>query len=71
MDPPVSVHLFTYRYQGASWILKIKASSAEDAIARVRQLTTAVYDGEQILEVWVGSHRLAALLKKWFAWASR
>lgn len=46
---PFNVYLFTYRYQGAPWVLQIKAASESDAKARLRHLTNATYDGEQLM----------------------
>jgi hypothetical protein len=55
-EVPFSVHLFTYRYEGASWVFQIKAASADDAKARLRHIAhNAVYDGEEVLYVPIPS----------------
>jgi len=41
-------HLFTYRHDGADWVLAIKATDADDARARIGKLAYATYDGVAI-----------------------
>lgn len=41
----MDTHLFTYRHEGAEWVLEIRAASAEDAKARLARLAWATYDG--------------------------
>ncbi len=45
MDADYRTHLFTYRHDGAEWILAIKATDADDARARVGKLAYATYNG--------------------------
>lgn len=41
-----SDYLFSYNYEGDSYVFTIKASSPQDAKARVQRLQWATYDGE-------------------------
>lgn len=45
LEKPFDTHLFTYRHDGAEWILAIKATDAHDARARISKLAYATYDG--------------------------
>jgi|EndMetStandDraft_7_1072992.scaffolds.fasta_scaffold582389_1 hypothetical protein len=38
-------HLFTYRHDGAEWVLAIDATDADDARARIGKLAYATYNG--------------------------
>jgi hypothetical protein len=44
-DAVARTHLFSYRHEGADWLLEIKATSEADARARIAQLCWAHYDG--------------------------
>jgi len=44
-------YLFSYEHAGASWVLEIKAASAQDAQARLRKLHSATFDGEMVAKV--------------------
>jgi hypothetical protein len=46
-------YLFSYEHAGASWVLELKASSAQDAQARLRKLHAATFDGEMVTKVTV------------------
>jgi hypothetical protein len=58
-------HLFTYRHDGAEWVLAINATDAQDARARIGKLAYATYNGVAVgrlpaalsplgvLQVWV------------------
>lgn len=48
MDTEYETHLFTYRHDGAEWILAIKATNADDARARIGKLAYATYNGVAI-----------------------
>ncbi len=41
----LETHLFTYRHDGAEWILEVKATDADDARVRIGKLAYATYDG--------------------------
>lgn len=43
--------LFTYRHDGAEWGIQIRATSAEDAMARLQSLAWAKYNGEVIATI--------------------
>ncbi len=45
VDQEFPTHLFTYRHDGAQWVLQIKARDAEDAKQRLGKLAYATYDG--------------------------
>ena len=44
-EDPFRTHLFTYRHDGAEWVLSIKATDATDARARIGKLAYATYNG--------------------------
>ncbi|WHQ69478.1 hypothetical protein [Methylorubrum extorquens] len=50
MGPPVAEgfqdYLFEYPHDGGTWALKVKASSPEDAQARLKAMAWARYKGE-------------------------
>jgi hypothetical protein len=48
---PFETHLFTYRHDGAEWVLAIKATDADDARARIGKLAYATYDGVAIAQM--------------------
>ena len=78
MNAEYKTHVFRYRHAGAEWQLKIDATDAEDARARIGKLAWATYDGVAvsempialapigILSVWVrnAAVRLIALFKR-------
>lgn len=45
MKDNYETHMFTYRHDGADWVLTIKATDADDARARIGKLAYATYDG--------------------------
>jgi hypothetical protein len=51
MDANYKTHLFTYRHDGAEWVLAIQASSADDARARIGKLAYATYNGTAISQM--------------------
>lgn len=51
MEEKYATHLFTYRHDGAEWILAIKATDANDARARIGKLAYATYDGVAIAQM--------------------
>jgi hypothetical protein len=50
MNAEYKTHIFRYRHDGAEWQLKIDATDAEDARARIGKLAWATYDGIAISE---------------------
>jgi hypothetical protein len=77
MDAEYKTHLFTYRHDGAEWLLTIKATDANDARARIGKLAYATYDGVAvsntplvlapigIISVWV-RNALRTILPRFF-----
>ncbi len=51
MNAKFETHLFTYRHDGAEWVLAIKATNATDARARIGKLAYATYDGVAISQM--------------------
>lgn len=45
MERRYSTHMFTYRHDGAEWIVTLDATDADDARARLGKLAYASYDG--------------------------
>jgi hypothetical protein len=50
MNSPHKTHVFRYRHDGAEWELKIEATDADDARARIGKLAWATYDGVMVSE---------------------
>lgn len=48
MKNELKTHLFTYRHDGAEWVLELKAKDAADARERIGKLAYATYDGELV-----------------------
>jgi hypothetical protein len=44
-------YLFSYQHNGANWAFDIKATSPEDAKARLAKIARASYDGELMASV--------------------
>lgn len=53
-------YLFSYSYEGSSWVVEIKAESPEDAQRRVARLQHAHYDGELMAKLPVPTSALSA-----------
>jgi hypothetical protein len=51
--------LFSYRHAGAEWNLEIRATSEEDARARIDRLQYATYEGELVAKVPAAAGLLA------------
>lgn len=51
MNAEYQTHLFTYRHDGAEWVLAIKATDADDARARIGKLAYATYDGVAVAQM--------------------
>lgn len=51
MLAPARTHLFSYRYEGADYVVEIPAASADEAKQRLSQLAWARYDGELIAKI--------------------
>lgn len=53
MAPKVEfkTYLFSYQHEGSSYVLELKADSAEDAQRRIGRLQYAHYDGELIAKI--------------------
>lgn len=45
MERSYETHMFTYRHDGAEWMLTVQAIDADDARARIGKLAYASYDG--------------------------
>ncbi len=54
-DVDFKTYLFNYYHDGAEWGLQIKASSLEDAKARLARLGYATYQGEVMMTISVPS----------------
>jgi hypothetical protein len=63
-DRPFETHLFTYRHDGADWILAIKATDADDARARIGKLAYATYNGVAVAEM-SAAHAPIGILSVW------
>ena len=51
MKEAFKTYLFSYEHAGSTWVQEIKASSAQDAQARVRKLHAATLDGEMVAKL--------------------
>lgn len=51
MNSKFETHLFTYRHDGAEWVLAIKATDVIDARARIGKLAYATYDGVAVSQM--------------------
>jgi hypothetical protein len=47
----MQTHLFSYKHDGAEWLLEIKANDEMDAKARLSRLAFASYDGVLVAKV--------------------
>ena len=45
MERTYQTHMFTYRHDGAEWMLTLQATDANDARVRIGKLAYATYDG--------------------------
>jgi hypothetical protein len=63
MNETFKTYLFSYEHAGSTWVQEIKASSPQDAQARVRKLHAATLDGEMVAKLTMPavSWRSAAL----------
>ena len=50
MNASFKTHVFRYRHDGTEWELKIDATDATDARARIGKLAYATYDGVVVSE---------------------
>lgn len=57
----MQTHLFSYRHDGAEWVLEIKANNEMDAKVRLGRLTFASYDGVLVTKVPATLGPVAAL----------
>jgi hypothetical protein len=61
-------YLFSYQHEGARWAFDIKATSPEDAKARLAKIATASrYDGELIASILIPRVRFLAWLRRVFS----
>jgi len=60
----MQTHLFSYRHDGAEWVLEIKAYDEQDARARLSRLAFASYDGVLVAKMPVALGPVA-LLATW------
>lgn len=51
LDQELKTYLFTYQHDGADWVLEVKASSEQDALARRAKLAYARLDGELVAKI--------------------
>ena len=51
MKTQYETHMFTYRHDGAEWMLTLQATNANDARARIGKLAYATYDGVVISQM--------------------
>lgn len=56
-------HSIRYDYDGSQWVLDVKATSASDALARVRAATQGQYIGTEIVPLWPPSRLQRLLLR--------
>ena len=61
VDDGFETHLFSYRHDGAEWVIPIQARDADDARRRVGNLAYATYDGVLIAKVPAAIGPLAKL----------
>jgi hypothetical protein len=63
-------YIFRYQHEGASWMLELKADSAEDAKRRLSKLQYATYDGELVAKIAAspGSRGLMPFLLNALIW---
>lgn len=45
MERKYETHMFTYRHDGAEWMITLHATDADDARRRIGKLAYATYDG--------------------------
>jgi hypothetical protein len=64
LERPFETHLFTYRHDGAEWVLAIKATDADDARARIGKLAYATYDGVAVSQTSI-AHAPIEILSVW------
>jgi hypothetical protein len=68
-DSQFKTYLFTYRHDGAEWLLPLKAASPEDAKRRLRNIAVARFDGEVFAKIemprfpWISRLRNLVKLK--------
>lgn len=51
MSEVFKTYLFTYRHEGAEWVLPIQARNACDARERLKGIALARYDGEAMARI--------------------
>lgn len=47
----LKTYLFTYQCDGAEYALRVPAETQQEALARVRRMSTAVYNGEVLARI--------------------
>lgn len=57
-------YLFSYAYGNSRYSLTVEADTQQEAVARVRRMSTAVYDGELQFEIKVPTGFLQRLLAR-------
>lgn len=65
MDDSYQTYLFTYRHDGADWVLPIKASSPEDAKGRLAKIAFARYDGVAVARIPIPQFSGIPRLLRW------
>jgi len=51
MKREFETHMFTYRHDGAEWVMTLQATDVDDARARIGKLAYATYDGVVISQM--------------------
>jgi hypothetical protein len=63
----LKTYLFSYRYDGSEYGLQIKAYSQEEAVGRVRRMSTAIYDGEIMVTIPLDASSIWQKIRSVFA----
>lgn len=72
MEKPYKAYLFEYEFDGAMWAFEISAQSEEEAVRRVRALSSqALILGEKMFTVTIPFGFIARIIcavRNWFGW---
>jgi len=69
-DSEYKTHLFSYRFDGASWSLELPAKDAEEAKERMKALAWATYDGVLVANIPLAPRRFVRFFD-WLRGAAR
>jgi len=67
MSKPLRKYLFSYEFQCTRWSLEIDAASQIEAVARVRAMADAQYDGEAVFSMPVPLGGFFQRCKSWLS----